>query len=64
MCGVKLIDEKTTNDPMQMLDLNEAIDQLARVNNIRWHRHVLRNDKNYVLRRALDFKVKRTRKRA
>ena len=36
MCGVKLMDEKSTNDLMQMMDLNETIDQLARANNVRW----------------------------
>ena len=27
MCGVKLMDKKSTKDVMQMLDLNEAVDQ-------------------------------------
>ena len=35
MCGVKLKDKKLTKDPMQMLDLNETIDQLARANSAR-----------------------------
>ena len=26
MCGVKLMDKKSTNDLMQMLDVNETID--------------------------------------
>ena len=30
MRGVKLLDKKSTEDLMQMLDLNEAVDQLAR----------------------------------
>ena len=48
---------------MQMLNLNKTIDQLAKVNSVRWYGHVLRKDKDNILRRALDFKVKGTRKR-
>ena len=46
-----------------MLDLNETIDQLAKDNSAHWYGHVLRKDKNNFLRRALDSKVKGTRKR-
>ena len=58
MCGVKLLNKKSTNDLMQMLDLNETIDQLAIANSVRWYGHVLRKDKNNLLRRALHVKVK------
>ena len=60
MCGVKLVDKKLTKDLMQMLDLNETIDQLARANSGHWYGHVLRKDKNNFLRKTLDFKVKGT----
>ena len=63
MYGVKLLDKKSTIDLMQMLDLNETIDQLARANTVCWYGHVLRKDKNNFLRRALDIKVKWTRKK-
>ena len=62
ICGVKLMDKKLTKDLMQMLDLNETIDQLAKANCVRWHGQVLRKDKNF-FRRALDFNVKGTMKR-
>ena len=62
MCGVKLLDKKSTKDIMQMLDLNETIDQLAKGNSVCWHEHLLRKDKNKFLR-ALDCKVKGTMKR-
>ena len=55
MCGVKLINKKSTKDVMQMLDLNEAIDQLAKANSVCWYGNVLRKDKYNFLRRALDF---------
>ena len=57
------MDRKSTKDLMQMLDLNEAIDQLTKVNSFRWHGHVLRKDKNNVLRKALDLRVNVTRRR-
>ena len=60
MCGVKLLDRKSTRDLMQMLDLNEAIDQPARANSVRWYGHILKKDKNNFLRRALGLRVKGT----
>ena len=63
MCGVKLMDKKLTKDLMQMLDLNETIDQLAKANSVHWYEHVLRKDKNNFLRRALNSKLKWTMKR-
>ena len=60
MCGVKLVDKMLTEDIIQMLDMNETTDQLARANSVRWYGYALRKDKNSFLRRALDFKVKVT----
>ena len=50
----------STNDLMQMLDLNETIDQLAKANSVRWYGHALRKDKNNSRRRELDLRVKGT----
>ena len=36
ICGMKLVDKKSTKDLMQMLDLNEIIDQLAKANSVRY----------------------------
>ena len=63
ICGVKLGDKKLTKDLIQMLDMNETIYQLAKANSVRWCGHVLINDKNNFLRRALDLMIKGTRKR-
>ena len=62
MCGVKLMDKKSTKDLMQMLDLNETMDQLVKANSVRWYGHVLKKDKNNFLRMALDLRVKGTKK--
>ena len=63
ICGVKLMDKKSSKDLMQMLDLNETIDQLEKANSVRWYGHVLRKDKNNFLRLALKLNVKGTLKR-
>ena len=52
------MDKKSTKDLMQMLDLKETLDHLAKANSVRWYGHVLRKDKNNILRRALDLKGK------
>ena len=57
------MDKKLTKDPMQMLDLGETVDQLEKDNGVRWYGHVLRKDKNNLLRGALYPNVKGTRKR-
>ena len=62
MCGLKLMDKKLTKDLMQMLNLNETTDQLAKANSVRWYGNVLRKDMNNFLRRVLYFKVRGTRK--
>ena len=62
MRGVKLVDKMLTKDLMQMLDLNETIGQLAKADSVHCYGHVLRKDKKNFLRRALDLKVRGTRK--
>ncbi|XP_077869557.1 uncharacterized protein LOC144361298, partial [Saccoglossus kowalevskii] len=63
MCGVTLMDRKITEDLMQMLGLNEAVDRLAKANGVCWYGHVLRREDGHVLRRALDLEVSGPRKR-
>ena len=63
MSEVKLIEKKSTKNPMHMLDLNETIHQLEKANSVRWCGHILRKDKNNFLRWALDLNVKGTRSR-
>ena len=35
MCGQKVVDRKTTEEQMDMLELKETIDRLATVNGVR-----------------------------
>ena len=46
---------KLAKNLMQMLDLNETIDQLAKANGARWYGNVLRKVKNNFLRMASLF---------
>ena len=61
MCGGQFKDGKRTTN--LMLGLNEAIDQLAMVNSVRWYGHVLRREDGVVLRRALDIEVEGQRRK-
>ena len=61
---MKLVDRMLTKHPMQMLDMKETIDQLAKAHSVHWHGYALRKDRNNFLKIALDLRVKDTRKRA
>ena len=63
MCGAKLMERRRTEDLMEMLGLKETVVQMAKVNGVRWYGHVLRRDDGHVLRKALEFEVKKKRKR-
>ena len=63
ICGVQLKDRKSSIDLMFKLGFNEAIDQLAMANNVRWYGHVLRREDGHILRRVLDFEVEGQRKK-
>ena len=63
MYGQKVVDNKTTEEQMEMLGLKETIDWLATAIGVTWYGHVLRRDDNSVLRAALDLEVSGKRKR-
>ena len=42
MCCQKIVDGKTTEEQMDMLELKETIDWFAAENGVRWYGHVLR----------------------
>ena len=46
-----------------MLGLKETVVQMAKVNEVRWDRHVLWRNDGHILRKALEFEVKGKRKR-
>ena len=53
MRKVKLIEKRK---PMKLLGLEKNFDRLAKGNKMRWYGHVLRRNKDNVLRRTLDLK--------
>ena len=62
MCGAKLMEEKRTEDLMEMLGMKETAVQMAKANGVRWYGHVLRRDDGHVVRKALEFEVRGKRK--
>ena len=57
MCGVKLTENKSSEELMELLGLEETLDRLAKANGMRWYGHVLRRDSDDVLKRTLGFEV-------
>ena len=49
MCGAKLMEEKRTEDLMEMLGLKETVVQMIKLNGVRWYGHVFRSDDGHVL---------------
>ena len=43
MRGVKLVDRKNNEELMGMLDLEEALDKMAKVNGVLWCGHAVRS---------------------
>jgi len=62
-CGAKLVDEKNTDELMNMLVLREIVDSLAKASRVRWYGHVLRRDEDDASSKALSFKMEGQRKR-
>ena len=57
MCGANLVDNRNTEELMDMLGLKEAADKLARANGMRWYRHILKQPEEDVLIKAKVHKV-------
>jgi len=45
MCGAKLMDQRNTDELMNMLRLGDVVDNLAKASCLRWFGHVLSRDK-------------------
>ena len=61
-CWAKLMEKKRTENLMEMLGLKETVVQMAKANGVRWYGHVLGRNDGHVLRKALKFEVKGTKK--
>ena len=62
MCSVKLVDNRNTEELMDMLGLKKAARKLERANGVRWYGHVLRRPEEDVLTKAMVHEVDGKRK--
>ena len=44
MSGVKLLDQRNSEELMDMLGIKESLDRMAKACSIRWYGHVLRKE--------------------
>ena len=56
MCGVKLIEKRSSQELTSLLVLYDTLNGLARASGVQWYLHVLKRDNGDVLRRALNLK--------
>ena len=61
MSGVKIIEKRSSQQLMSLLNLKDTLDRLARANGVRWYGHVFRRNHGNVLRKGLNFEVARRR---
>ena len=63
MCGVKLLDQRNSEELMDMLGIKESLDGIAKASSMRWCGHVLRKEEENVIVKALNFEVSGSRGR-
>ena len=63
MCGVKLLDQRNSEELMDMLGMKESLDRMAKASSMRWYGHVLRKEDENVIEVALKFEVSGSRGR-
>ena len=56
ICGVKLMDNKKTDELMDMFGLKESVAKLAKANRMQWYGHVLRRQDD-LSRKVFTLKV-------
>ena len=61
ICGVKLLDRRNSEELMDMLDIKETLDKMAKASSIRWYGHVLRKENENVIMKALKCEVSGSR---
>ena len=63
MCGVILIEKRSSQELINLLGLEKTLDGLASANEMRWYGRILRRGYDDVLKKMLDFKAIRRRGR-
>ena len=57
------MDRRNDEELMEMLNLKETFDKMAKVNRVLWYEHVVRKDDGNVLKKALMLEVNGQRNR-
>ena len=57
MCGVKLLDQRNSEELIDMLSIKESLDRMAKASSMRWYGHVLRKEDENVIAKALNFET-------
>ena len=63
MCGVKLLDQRNSEELMDMLGIRKSLDWMAKASSIWWYDHVLRKKDQNVIVKPLKFEVSGSRGR-
>ena len=63
MCGVKLLDRRNSEKLMDMLDIKESLDSMAKASSMRKNGHVLRKEDENVIVKTLKSGVSGSRGR-
>ena len=63
MCGVKLLDQRDSEELKDMLGIKESLDRMAKASSMQWYSHVLRKEDENVMVKALKFEVSCSRGR-
>ena len=63
MCGVKLFDQRNSEELMDMLGIKESLDRMVKASSMRWCGLVLKKEDKNVIVKALKFEVNGSRGR-
>ena len=55
--------DRKMEELMEMLDLKETLDRMAKANGVSWYGHVVRRDDDSILKKAMMLEVNEKRKR-
>ena len=63
LCGVNLLDQRSSEELIDMLGIKKSLDRMAKARSMRWYGHVLRKEDENVIVKALKFEVSGSRER-
>ena len=55
MCDVKLLDQRNSEELMDMLGIKESLDRMAKASSMRWYGHVLRKEDENMIVKAFEI---------